>query len=167
MHIVALSLCLIPAAMAATADDEARQKSKPFYLRDIQLTDTITLPFSPVILCVMLISVVLLSWMFSAPKSTATSSHILLDGDDAEARLNKLKKEINGNFTKFQSLAKVSKCPSGKSGGRLGTFSPGAMVPPFDKAIFSKDNKVGECLGPIKTNFGWHLIWIEERTFVA
>jgi peptidyl-prolyl cis-trans isomerase C len=66
------------------------------------------------------------------------------------------------------ALAKQhSKCPSGKSaGGKLGTFRPGEMVPPFNKAVFDKENKVGECIGPIQTNFGWHLIWIEDRNLV-
>ena len=39
-------------------------------------------------------------------------------------------------------------------------------VPPFDKAVFEKENKVGSCIGPIQTQFGWHLIWIEDRNFV-
>ena len=39
-------------------------------------------------------------------------------------------------------------------------------VPAFDKAIFTKENKVKEVIGPIQTNFGWHLIWIEERELV-
>ena len=40
------------------------------------------------------------------------------------------------------------------------------MVPAFDKVIFAKENNIGEVIGPIQTNFGWHLIWIEERNLV-
>ncbi|KAL7473162.1 hypothetical protein ACHAXS_013557 [Conticribra weissflogii] len=96
--------------------------------------------------------------------STAAASHILMDGNDAKSKLETLKKEIGNDYNKFAACAaKYSKCPSGKSGGKLGTFRPGNMVPPFDKAIFDKENRVGETIGPIQTNFGWHLIWIEER----
>ena len=71
----------------------------------------------------------MLTGIFNTPKSTATASHILLDGDNAEDRLKKMKQEIGTNYTKFQSLAKQhSTCPSGKAaGGRLGTFKPGMM----------------------------------------
>ena len=127
------------------------------------------LPFSPVTVLVTLVSFVMITGIFNnSPKSTATASHILLDDKDAEKRLTKYKADINNNYSKFQALAKqYSKCPSGKAaGGKLGTFKPGSMVPPFDRAIFSKENKVGEVIGPVQTNFGWHLIWIEERNLV-
>ncbi|KAL7553785.1 hypothetical protein ACHAWF_017116, partial [Thalassiosira exigua] len=167
--LVALAGAAVAAVVAAetTADHDARAQSKPFYLRDIQVGD-VTLPFSPVSVVVMLVSVFLLGGIFSGEKSTASASHILIDGKDAEARLTKMKKDVKGDYGKFQALAKQhSKCPSGKAeGGKLGTFKPGMMVPAFDKAIFSKENKVGEVIGPIQTNFGWHLIWIEERNLV-
>lgn len=164
--ISAISIAMAAEVYADTAD--ARAEAKPFYLRDIQIGDT-TLPFSPMTVFIMLISLFLLGGIFNSPKSTATASHILIDGNDAEKRLEKLKKEINGDYTIFQKLAKQhSKCPSGKqAGGRLGVFKPGMMVPAFDKAIFAEESKVGEVIGPIETNFGWHLIWIEERNLVA
>jgi len=58
----------------------------------------------------------------------------------------------------FEELAKTySKDPgSAPSGGDLGTFSQGMMVPEFDEAVFSM--KVGEVSQPIKTEFGYHLI---------
>lgn len=154
---------------AADAGSDSREQAKPFYLRDIQISDDITLPFSPVTVVIMLICTIMIGGIFnSAPKSTATASHILMDGKDAEAALDKMKKDIKGDYTKFQALAgQHSKCPSGKAaGGALGTFKPGMMVPAFDKAIFVKENKVGEVIGPIQTNFGWHLIWIVERNLV-
>lgn len=152
---------------AANATTNARDQSKPFYLRDIEIGG-VTLPFSPATVIVMILSVFMLGGIFNSPKSTATASHILMDGNDAEQKLEKLKKDIKGDYNKFQALAKQhSKCPSGKSaGGRLGTFKPGMMVPPFDKAIFAKESKVGQVIGPIQTNFGWHLIWIESRELV-
>ena len=152
----------------AVSTSDAREQSKPWYLSDIKVGDT-HLPFSPVTVLVTLVSFVMITGIFNnSPKSTATASHILLDDKDAEKRLTKYKADINNNYSKFQALAKqYSKCPSGKAaGGKLGTFKPGSMVPPFDRAIFSKENKVGEVIGPVQTNFGWHLIWIEERNLV-
>jgi peptidyl-prolyl cis-trans isomerase C len=141
--------------------------AKPFYLRDIQIGD-FTLPFTPVTLVTMLISFYFIIGGLGGSKSTVTASHILMDGDQAKDKLDAMKKEIKGDYNKFTALARQhSKCPSGKSaGGKLGTFRPGQMVPPFDKAVFDKENKVGSCIGPIQTNFGWHLIWIEDRNIV-
>jgi peptidyl-prolyl cis-trans isomerase C len=62
----------------------------------------------------------------------------------------------------FGEIAKShSTCPSGQKGGDLGEFSPGMMVKEFDKVVFSGD--LGEVYGPIKTQFGFHLIEILER----
>ena len=106
--------------------------------------------------------------LFGGPSSSAIASHILVDDtEEGKARLLSLKKEIN-DFTKFKAAAtRFSKCPSGKaSGGSLGRFKPGMMVQSFDKVIFDKESKVGQVIGPIKTNFGCHLIWIEDRDLV-
>jgi peptidyl-prolyl cis-trans isomerase C len=141
--------------------------AKPFYLRDIQIGD-VKLPITPVTLVTMLISFFFIIRGAGGSKSTVTASHILLDGDKAKDKLDTMKKEIKQDYNKFTAFAKQhSKCPSGKAaGGKLGTFRPGQMVPPFDKAVFDKENKVGTCIGPIQTNFGWHLIWIEDRNLV-
>ena len=53
---------------------------------------------------------------------------------------------------------------SGKTGGFLGTFGRGKMVPPFDDACFDEANQPGSVVGPVQTAFGWHLIYIQERT---
>jgi peptidyl-prolyl cis-trans isomerase C len=157
----------VVAAAAAKDDNDARYQSKPFYLRDIRIGDTM-LPFSPVTVVITIFSLIMLSGLFSWNKISATASHILLLDDDAEAKLNKIKKDIGNDYTKFQMAAKqYSKCPSGKSsGGSLGSFRPGMMVPAFDRVIFAKETKVREVIGPIQTNFGWHLIWIEDRTLL-
>ena len=51
---------------------------------------------------------------------------------------------------------------SGAKGGDLGEFGPGQMVPEFDEAVFSAE--VGDILGPIKTQFGFHIIEVLELT---
>lgn len=90
---------------------------------------------------------------------SATASHILVA---TEQECNELKSVIECGAN-FAAVAKeCSKCPSGKNGGQLGTFPPGRMVPEFDKIVFGGELK--KVLGPVKTQFGYHLIWVENRT---
>ena len=73
-----------------------------------------------------------------------------------------MKQQIVGGAT-FADLAKQhSSCPSGQSGGSLGEFSQGQMVPEFDAVIFS-DHPIGEVSDPVKTQFGYHLIEVHAR----
>lgn len=92
--------------------------------------------------------------------SKAKARHILVD---SEAVCTDLIKQINDG-AEFSDLAKQhSSCPSGKqSGGDLGEFSPGQMVPEFDTACF--EGNVGDVQGPIKTQFGYHVVQVTERT---
>merc|ERR1712196_355045 len=109
------------------------------------------------LLCLALLSVAFLA--FSVDAESAEASHILVD---SEAKANQLKAEIEGGADFADLAAKHSTCPSGKSGGSLGSFGPGQMVPEFDKVVFSGEIK--KVLGPVKTQFGHHLIWISSRT---
>jgi len=89
----------------------------------------------------------------------AKARHILVS---SEEKCNEIKKQIEEGKD-FVEMAKVhSSCPSGKEGGALGEFSPGQMVPEFDKVVFSEE--VGKVHGPVKTDFGYHLIEITSRT---
>lgn len=91
--------------------------------------------------------------------SRATARHILVPSEDD---CNSLKKMIEGGED-FADIAKVhSKCPSGQQGGDLGEFGPGQMVKEFDEVVFS--GEVGKVLGPVKTQFGYHLIEITSRS---
>ena len=88
----------------------------------------------------------------------ATARHILVDN---ETKCSELKSEIEGGED-FSDVAKTnSACPSSAQGGDLGKFGPGQMVPEFDKAVFSGD--VGVVYGPIKTQFGYHLLEVTSR----
>ena len=88
----------------------------------------------------------------------ARARHILVDSkEDCDA----LKTQIDGGAD-FAALAREhSRCPSGKEGGDLGEFSPGQMVREFDEVVFSAE--IGKTHGPVKTDFGYHLIEITSR----
>lgn len=91
--------------------------------------------------------------------SQVTARHILVDD---EARCQSLIDEIKGGAD-FAEIAKAnSSCPSSRDGGNLGTFGRGQMVPEFDTACF--DGEVGDVQGPIKTQFGYHVVQVTERT---
>lgn len=86
------------------------------------------------------------------------SAHILVK-DQMQAL--RLKSEIK-NYDDFQELAKIySECPSGRNGGYLGCFGRKQMVKEFEKAAF--EGNLGEVIGPVKTEFGYHLIWVTRR----
>jgi len=67
-----------------------------------------------------------------------------------------LVKKLAEGKTFSELAASFSKCPSGKRGGDLGEFGRGRMVPAFEEAAFGL--KVNEVSGPVRTQFGYHLI---------
>ena len=88
----------------------------------------------------------------------AKARHILVPTSEA---CEDLKTRIAGGDD-FADVAKEhSKCPSGQQGGDLGEFTPGQMVREFDEVVFKE--AVGQVHGPVKTEFGYHLIEITER----
>ncbi len=91
--------------------------------------------------------------------ASASARHILVE---SEEQCRGLKEQIEGG-AEFAEMAKEhSKCPSGSEGGELGTFGPGQMVREFDEVVFSAElNKVH---GPVKTQFGYHLLEVTSRT---
>ena len=89
----------------------------------------------------------------------ASARHILVD---TEEQCNDLKTQIEGG-TDFAEVAKEhSSCPSGSKGGDLGQFGPGQMVKEFDEVVFS--GELNQVHGPVKTQFGFHLLEVTERT---
>ena len=56
---------------------------------------------------------------------------------------------------------KKSTCPSSQKGGDLGWFRKGMMVREFDEAVWQLP--LASTSSPIKTQFGYHLIWVHER----
>ncbi len=89
----------------------------------------------------------------------AAARHILVQ---TEMECQDLVDKIKGGAEFAALAAEHSRCPSGKSGGALGEFGPGQMVPEFDQAVFQGD--VGAVQGPIKTQFGYHVLEVTMRT---
>ena len=88
----------------------------------------------------------------------ASARHILVPSED---QANDLKTQIQGGAD-FAEMAKThSQCPSGARGGDLGECGPGQMVKEFDTVVFNES--VGDVHGPVKTQFGFHLIEITAR----
>ena len=91
--------------------------------------------------------------------ATATARHILVEDEQV---CKDLKAQIENGDTTFEEAAQsYSQCPSGNEGGNLGSFGKGAMVPEFDKVVFN--DEVGVVHGPVKTQFGYHLLEVTSR----
>lgn len=93
------------------------------------------------------------------PEEEVRARHILVEEEDmAKAALARVKK--GEDFAKI--AAELSKDPgSGKEGGDLGFFTKDRMVAPFAEAAFKL--KPGEVSEPVKSQFGWHVIKVEEK----
>ena len=89
--------------------------------------------------------------------------HILLDSEEKAVEIIK-KLQAGGEFAKLAS--EYSTGPSAASGGDLGWFGEGQMVPEFSKAAFAL-NPGDIVTKPVKTQFGWHIILVEDRKVSA
>ncbi len=100
--------------------------------------------------------------------------HILIRAKPDDKKANEeAKKKIEAIIAKLKNGADFAKLakedtedPSGKAnGGDLGYFTKGQMVPAFSKVAFSL--KKGEISGPVHTQFGWHVIKVEDKRIKA
>ena len=90
---------------------------------------------------------------------TVHAKHILVDDED---KCQEILEKIIGEDTTFEDAAKeFSTCPSKEKGGDLGAFGRGQMVKEFEDAAFAAE--VGHVVGPVKTQFGYHLIKVEDK----
>ena len=85
--------------------------------------------------------------------------HILVKTED-EAKA--VIKDLAGGADFADTAKKKSTGPSGPNGGDLGYFGKGQMVPEFEKAAFALD-KGAMTQTPVKTQFGWHVIKVEDK----
>lgn len=89
--------------------------------------------------------------------SKVNAAHILVKEESKAKELLAMVKSGKD----FGQLARTySECPSGKNGGGLGWFGKGQMVKEFEDAAFKAGK--GETVGPVKTQFGWHLIKVND-----
>lgn len=93
------------------------------------------------------------------PEDEVRARHILVDVED---EANKIAARVKGGEDFAKVAAEVSKDPGSKAeGGDLGFFTQERMVAPFAEAAFKM--KPGEVSAPVKSQFGWHVIKVEER----
>ncbi|GGE15610.1 peptidyl-prolyl cis-trans isomerase C [Gemmobacter megaterium] len=91
------------------------------------------------------------------PGTEYNAAHILVKTEEEAA---KLKTEIEGGADFAELARQHSTDGAAAGGGSLGWFGPGMMVKPFEDAVVAL--KAGEIGGPIQTQFGWHLIKLNE-----
>ncbi len=103
---------------------------------------------------------------FNAHKSEFVSrekvnvSHILVDD---ETLCEKIMEDIERGDISFEEAAKrYSSCPSRANGGALGEATRGQFVPEFEDAVFGAE--VGHTIGPVRTQFGYHIIKLNSKT---
>lgn len=85
------------------------------------------------------------------------AAHILVE---TEEEAQAIVEELEGG-AEFAAVAREkSTGPSGPNGGSLGWFGQGMMVPPFEAAVMEME--VGDISAPVQTQFGWHVIQLNE-----
>jgi parvulin-like peptidyl-prolyl isomerase len=100
---------------------------------------------------------------FNEPEKVHARHILVKTKKEAKGIVSALKgKKSKALRTAFIKLAKEkSTGPSGKSGGDLGYFAKGQMVPAFNDVVFKM--KVGVISAPVKTQFGYHVIYLEDK----
>jgi len=94
-----------------------------------------------------------------AEPATVSAKHILVE---TEEEAKNIKKEISEEKISFEDAAtKYSTCPSKEQGGNLGSFGRGMMVPEFEEVAFKAE--IGKLTDGVKTQFGYHLILVEDK----
>lgn len=94
-----------------------------------------------------------------AKGESISAKHILTD---SEEKCASILASITSGEKEFEEAAKESStCPSGAKGGDLGEFAKGQMVKEFEDAAFTAE--IGQVVGPVQTQFGYHLIKVESR----
>jgi len=90
---------------------------------------------------------------------TVTASHILVD---TEEKADEIYASIETGKDFAEAAQEFSSCPSKDRGGDLGPFGQGQMVPEFEQAAFAME--VGKVSAPVKTQFGFHIIKLTDKT---
>ena len=148
-------------AHAATA-----QSSNPEMIAEVAEAASALATYSVIGLTVAAIGVSLFKSFgsFVLPGPRASASHILVADESLAVSLKERllegpKSTLLDRFAKEASA--YSTCPSKSKGGDLGEFKPGQMVKEFDTVVF--EAPLMELQGPVKTQFGYHLILVTDR----
>lgn len=148
-------------AHAATA-----QSSNPEMIAEVAEAASALATYSVIGLTVAAIGVSLFKSFgsFVLPGPRASASHILVADESLAVSLKERLLEgpqstLLDRFAKEASA--YSTCPSKSKGGDLGEFKPGQMVKEFDTVVF--EAPLMELQGPVKTQFGYHLILVTDR----
>lgn len=91
-------------------------------------------------------------------QEAVSAKHILVDTLEKSLEI---KNKIEDGMSFEEAASLYSSCPSKSQGGNLGTFERGRMVPEFEEAAFNL--KLGIVSLPVKTQFGYHLIKVEDK----
>lgn len=90
------------------------------------------------------------------------ASHILVETEEAAVAI---KEELDGGADFAEMARERSTGPSGPGGGSLGWFGAGMMVPSFEQAVMELEQ--GAVSDPVQTQFGWHVIKLNEKRTAA
>jgi len=96
------------------------------------------------------------------PEIEYRAAHILVDSEEEAIAVNVLLDD-GANFA--ETAQEISTGPSGPSGGELGWFSAGMMVPEFDAVV--QNLEAGGVSDPVQTQFGWHVVTLYETRLKA
>ena len=92
--------------------------------------------------------------------TVASARHILVETEEECLKLKNLILDEGKDFSEI--AGSYSNCPSKAQGGDLGEFGPGMMVKEFDEVVFKAG--INSLEGPIKTQFGYHLLEVLSRS---
>ncbi len=99
----------------------------------------------------------------AAPNTEYNAAHILVETEELAKDL-KTQLEAGADFAEL-AKANSTDTGSGSNGGDLGWFGRGAMVKPFEDAVVAAE--VGKVAGPVKSDFGWHLVLVKETRIAS
>lgn len=91
-------------------------------------------------------------------QEVVSARHILVDSLELA---KEIKNKIDNGLNFEMAAMQYSSCPSKEQGGNLGEFTRGRMVPEFENAAF--ELAVGQISEPVKTQFGYHIIKVDEK----
>ena len=94
--------------------------------------------------------------------ATVSAKHIIVKDEE---KCQQILEEIAAGKVFEEAAQQYSTCPSGQKGGDLGEFGKGQMVKEFEEAAFAAE--IGHVVGPVATQFGYHLIKVESKKEAA